>query len=86
MYLMMATGYTMSFYVAQMLFENAQLIAMQHRNYVLYYILTTALISFIICYRFGPVTNNRTKNIIQWVLQVSINVIFGFNHYNSTLS
>lgn len=70
MYLMVATGYTMSFYVAQILWENAQLIAMQYRNYVIYYILSTALTSFIICYRFGPVTNKRTKNIIQWVMQV----------------
>ena len=68
---MVATGYTASFYVAQMLWENAQVIAMQYRDYVLYYILATALISFIICYRFGPITNTRTKNIIQWVLQVS---------------
>lgn len=71
MYFMMATGYTMSVYVAQMLWENAQLIAMQYRNYVIYYIMATALISFIICYRFGPVTNKRTKNIIQWVMQVN---------------
>ncbi|KAJ8668610.1 hypothetical protein QAD02_010273 [Eretmocerus hayati] len=70
MYMMVATGYTMSFYIAQMLWENAQLIAMQYRNYVIYYILTTALISMIICYRFGPVTNTRTKNIIQWILQI----------------
>jgi uncharacterized membrane protein YcgQ (UPF0703/DUF1980 family) len=80
---MMATGYTMSFYLAQMLLENAQLIAMQYRNYVIYYILVTALISFIICYRFGPVTNTRTKNIIQWLLQVNqkmfyINIWFKF--------
>ncbi|XP_058796641.1 nuclear envelope integral membrane protein isoform X2 [Phymastichus coffea] len=70
MYLMMATGYTMSFYVVQMLYDNAQLIAMQHWNYVMYYILTTSLISFAICYRFGPVTNNRTKNIIEWILKL----------------
>ncbi|XP_014235006.1 nuclear envelope integral membrane protein 1 isoform X1 [Trichogramma pretiosum] len=71
MYLMVATGYTMSFYVAQILLENAQMIAMQYRDYVLYYILSTALISFIICYRIGPVTNTRTRNIIQWALQIA---------------
>ncbi|XP_001604041.1 nuclear envelope integral membrane protein 1 [Nasonia vitripennis] len=70
MYVMVATGYTMSFYIAQMIWENAQLIAMQYRDYVIYYILSTALISFIICYRFGPITNTRTKNIIQWILQL----------------
>lgn len=71
MYFALASGYTMSFYVAQMLWENAQLITLQYRNYVLCYIFFTALISFIVCYRFGTVTNPRTKQIIQWILQVS---------------
>ena len=70
MYLMVATGYTMSFYLAQVLWENAQLIAMQYRDWVVWYILTTSLLSFVICYRLGPVTNPRTKKIIQWFLQV----------------
>lgn len=70
MYLMVATGYTMSFYVAQLLWDNAQLIALQYRDFVLWYILITSLISFVICYRFGPITNTRTKRIIQWFLQV----------------
>ncbi|KAK2586000.1 hypothetical protein KPH14_010570 [Odynerus spinipes] len=69
MYLMIATGWTMSFYLAQMLWENAQLIILQYREYVMWYILVTSLISFVICYRFGPVTNTRTKHIIQWFLQ-----------------
>ncbi|XP_015605984.1 nuclear envelope integral membrane protein 1 [Cephus cinctus] len=71
MYLMVATGWTMSFYLAQALWENAQLIAIQYREYVLWYILITSMISFILCYRFGPVTNPRTKKIIQWFLQFS---------------
>lgn len=70
MYLMVATGYTMSFYVAQLLWDNAQLIALQYRDFVLWYVLITSLISFVICYRFGPITNTRTKRIIQWFLQV----------------
>lgn len=69
MYLMVATGYTMSFYVAQLLWDNAQLIALQYRDFVLWYVLITSLISFVICYRFGPITNTRTKRIIQWFLQ-----------------
>ena len=75
MYLMVATGYTMSFYLAQILWENAQLIALQYRDWVVWYTLITALISFVICYRFGPITNTRTKKIIQWFLQVIIFLI-----------
>ncbi|KAL2741661.1 nuclear envelope integral membrane protein 1 isoform X1 [Vespula maculifrons] len=69
MYLMVATGWSMSFYLGQILWENAQLIVSQYREYVMWYILITSLISFLICYRFGPVTNKRTKQIIQWFLQ-----------------
>ncbi|XP_011646649.1 nuclear envelope integral membrane protein 1 isoform X1 [Pogonomyrmex barbatus] len=61
---------SMSLYIAKTLWENMQLIVMQYREWVMWYILVTSLISFIICYRFGPVTNARTKQIIQWFLQL----------------
>ncbi|KAG7190206.1 hypothetical protein KM043_006330 [Ampulex compressa] len=70
MYAMVATGWTMSIYIGQALWGNAQVIVVQYRDYVMWYILTTSLVSFIICYRFGPVTNMRTIKIIQWFLQV----------------
>lgn len=70
MYLMIATGWTMSFYLIQMLWENIQQIVVQYREWVAWYILLTSLISFVISYRFGPVTNARTKKLIQWFLQV----------------
>lgn len=73
---MIATGWTMSFWLAQALWENAQVILLQYRDWVLWYILITSFISFVICYRFGPVTNPRTKAIIQWFLQV---IIFDFH-------
>lgn len=72
MYLMVATGWTMSFYILQTLWENTQLIAVQYKEWVAWYILITSFISFVICYRFGPVTNVRTKKLIQWFLQVCI--------------
>jgi uncharacterized BrkB/YihY/UPF0761 family membrane protein len=68
MYLFFAAS--MSIYLVQALWENAQLIAVQYREWVMWYILITSLISFVICYRFGPVTNVKTKKIIQWFLQV----------------
>ncbi|XP_066586493.1 nuclear envelope integral membrane protein-like isoform X2 [Prorops nasuta] len=81
MYLMVATGWTMSFYIVQTLWDNAQLILIQYRDYVIGYMLITALISFIVCYRFGPVTNVRTKKIIQWFLQISGLFIIYFSSY-----
>lgn len=71
MYLLAAGGWTVSIYLGQLIWENAQMIAMQYREYVIWYIVVTALISFVVCYRLGPVTNIRTKKIIQWFLQAS---------------
>lgn len=76
MYLMASTGWALSTWLLNILWENAQVILHQYKEYVLWYLMITSLISFIICYRIGPVTNTRTKNIIQWALQVKFNSIF----------
>lgn len=79
MYVIFAAS--MSLYIAKTLWENMQLIIMQYREWVMWYVLVTSLISFVICYRFGPVTNARTKQIIQWFLQVSYVIFFFFICY-----
>ncbi|XP_020281666.1 nuclear envelope integral membrane protein 1 [Pseudomyrmex gracilis] len=80
MYLMFATS--MSIYLARLLWENAQLIVVQYREWVMWYILITSLISFMICYRFGPVTNARTKKIIQWFLQlIGLLLVYNSSHF-----
>ncbi|KAM0730902.1 Nuclear envelope integral membrane protein [Formica fusca] len=80
MYIMFAAS--MSIYLAQVLWENTHLILVQYREWVMWYILVTSLISFIICYRFGPVTNNRTKQIIQWFLQfMGLAMIYNSSHF-----
>jgi len=73
MYVIFAAS--MSFYIAKTLWENMQLIIMQYREWMMWYVLVTSLISFVICYRFGPVTNPRTKQIIEWFLQVMYHLI-----------
>jgi hypothetical protein len=45
---------------------------MEYRMHITGYAVLSATISFIICYRMGPVTNPRTMDIIQWGLQVRI--------------
>ena len=81
MYLMIATGWTMSFYLIQALWENAQLIAAMYRDWVAWYILITTFISFVICYRFGPVTNTRTKKLIEWFLQIGGLITMYYSSY-----
>ena len=84
MYLIVATGWSMSFWLAQVLWGNAQMIVLQYKDWVLWYILITSLISFGICYRFGPVTNTRTKKIIQWFLQVTNHFFYNYRQILST--
>ncbi|KAL0119304.1 hypothetical protein PUN28_009703 [Cardiocondyla obscurior] len=79
MYVVFAAS--MSLYVAKMLWENMQLIVMQYREWAMWYVLVTSLISFVICYRFGPVTNTRTKQIIQWFLQLIGLVLVYYSSY-----
>ncbi|XP_072759365.1 nuclear envelope integral membrane protein isoform X2 [Anoplolepis gracilipes] len=80
MYLMFAAS--MSLYLAQVLWENTHLIIVQYREWVMWYILVTSLISFLLCYRFGPVTNKRTKQIIQWFLQLmGLAMVYNSSHF-----
>ncbi|GAB1859985.1 Transmembrane protein 194A [Camponotus japonicus] len=80
MYLMFAVP--LSLYLAQVLWENTHLIIVQYREWVMWYILVTSLISFVICYRFGPVTNKRTKQIIQWFLQlIGLAMVYNSSHF-----
>ncbi|XP_011693322.1 PREDICTED: transmembrane protein 194A [Wasmannia auropunctata] len=81
MYLIFAAS--MSLYIAKTLLENMQLIIMQYREWVMWYVLVTSLISFVICYRFGPVTNPRTKQLIQWFLQVvGLALVYNSSHFH----
>ncbi|XP_034934243.1 nuclear envelope integral membrane protein 1a [Chelonus insularis] len=81
MYLIAGTGWLMSTWLARIVCDNVQMILMQYREYVIGYFLLSSLISFLICYRIGPVTNTRTKQIIQWFLQVSGMVMIYFSSY-----
>ncbi|XP_018309144.1 nuclear envelope integral membrane protein 1 isoform X1 [Mycetomoellerius zeteki] len=81
MYVIFAAS--MSLYIAKALWDNMQLIIMQYREWVMWYVLVTSLISFIICYRFGPVTNTRTKQIMEWFLQlVGLALIYHSSHFH----
>lgn len=64
-------GWTVAIYFIQYLLENAKLIVLEHYQYVLGYIGVSGLISFAICYRLGPLSNPRSKKLIQWSLQVT---------------
>ncbi|KAK9730785.1 NEMP family [Popillia japonica] len=69
MYGALVGGWTVGVYILQILFENMRLIMTSYQSYVTWYAIITGFISFLVCYRLGPVTNKRTQNIIQWTIQ-----------------
>ncbi|XP_065210293.1 nuclear envelope integral membrane protein [Planococcus citri] len=69
MYGMAIGGWTLSVYFLQYLLENVKMIILDYYQYVFGYIGISGLISFAICYRLGPLTNPRSKKLIQWSLQ-----------------
>lgn len=70
MYGMLASGWTLAFYLAQIIVDNIQTILITYQSYVLGYILTTGCVSFVVCYYMGPPKNERSKDLIMWGLQL----------------
>jgi hypothetical protein len=71
MYGVLATGWSLAAYFAQLVVENIQPILISYQKYVVFYILATSCISFGVCYYKGPPTNVRSTDLIKWTLQVS---------------
>ncbi|CAL1289510.1 unnamed protein product [Larinioides sclopetarius] len=68
-YIILAFGYSFILYILQMLYKDLNEIITKYMDLLLAYCLIAAFISFIVCYRLGPVQNVRTFNIIQWSMQ-----------------
>ncbi|XP_046385732.1 nuclear envelope integral membrane protein 1-like isoform X2 [Ischnura elegans] len=69
MLMFLVGGWTVSVYLLQLVWSNLQTLLVEYPSFVLSYTCFTAFISFIVCYRFGPVTDPRSKNLIKWTLQ-----------------
>ncbi|KAF7994308.1 hypothetical protein HCN44_003398 [Aphidius gifuensis] len=83
MYVIASIGWAFSSWVLNGLWQNAQFILQQYKEYVIWYLIVSSVISFIICYRIGPITNSRTKHIIQWALQgLGLAMIYYSSHFH----
>ena len=67
----MIGGASIVTYLMRTLWENFYVVLREYQLYVFGYLLISSVVSFCICYRFGPVTNPKTRNLLQWGLQVS---------------
>ena len=56
----------------------------EYNYYVLGYLIISSIISFAICYRFGPVNNSKTVHLLQWGLQV-YNLLPGITEFNNLI-
>lgn len=82
MYGVMVGGWALGFYFIQMLLDNIQVILVTYQAYVFWYIIITGFISFVVCYRMGPPTSQRSKDLIKWSLQLAANImIFYSSHF-----
>lgn len=71
MYGFVLGGWTVGVYLLQLLWENSRVIITTYRTYLIWYAFITGMLSFIICYRLGPVSNPRSINLIKWTMQTA---------------
>lgn len=72
-------GWSLSFYIVYMVWKNFTLLLLQYQKFIAAYFATVTLISFAICYRYGPPTDVRSHNLAQWALQSIALVLIYFS-------
>eukprot|EP00063_Salmo_salar_P027365 XP_014002200.1 PREDICTED: nuclear envelope integral membrane protein 1-like isoform X4 [Salmo salar] len=68
-YVVIVGGWSFSVYVIQLVFRNLQLILREHWHVAFGYAAVVGFISFAVCYRHGPLVEERSINILSWTLQ-----------------
>lgn len=66
--------YSVVLYFAGETWNRVEQVLQDRLPYVIIYLSLGAVVSLISCYRFGPPTNSKTLNILQWSLQVSFHI------------
>nr|XP_056705443.1 nuclear envelope integral membrane protein 1 [Euleptes europaea] len=69
-YLLLVGGWSFSVYLIQLVFRNLQEICKLYWEYLLGYMVIVGCLSFAVCYRHGPLENERSINLLTWGLQL----------------
>ncbi|XP_035306792.1 nuclear envelope integral membrane protein 1 isoform X7 [Cricetulus griseus] len=69
-YVILVGGWSFSLYLIQLVFKNLQEIWRCYWHYLLGYVLTVGFMSFAVCYKYGPLENERSINLLTWTLQL----------------
>uniref|UniRef100_A0A0N5AZD3 Nuclear envelope integral membrane protein 1 n=1 Tax=Syphacia muris TaxID=451379 RepID=A0A0N5AZD3_9BILA len=72
-------GWSVSFYGIYLLWRNFTNIVLRYQKFVAAYFATVLIVSFAICYRYGPPTDIRSHNLAQWALQLIALIIIYFS-------
>ena len=76
---MLLGGWALVGFVIRWIVEN--FLTVQYKGYIIGYIIFTSLISFAVCYRYGPVSDERTRNLLRWGLQlIGLVCIYNCSH------
>uniref|UniRef100_A0A1A8G0G6 Transmembrane protein 194A n=1 Tax=Nothobranchius korthausae TaxID=1143690 RepID=A0A1A8G0G6_9TELE len=69
-YVIVAGGWSVALYAIQLVFRNLKLILQEHWRLALGYVTVVGFVSFAVCYRYGPLVNEKSINILSWTLQL----------------
>uniref|UniRef100_UPI00398F0472 nuclear envelope integral membrane protein 1 isoform X1 n=2 Tax=Pristiophorus japonicus TaxID=55135 RepID=UPI00398F0472 len=69
LYLLVAGGWSVSLYLIQVTLRNLQFLLREYWQYVLGYVTLSGFVSFAVCYKYGPLEEERSVNLLNWALQ-----------------
>ncbi|XP_073432955.1 LOW QUALITY PROTEIN: nuclear envelope integral membrane protein 1 [Dendrobates tinctorius] len=69
-YMLLVGGWSFSLYIIQLVLKNFQEICREHWQYLLGYLGIVGFFSFAVCYKYGPLENERSVNLLNWTLQI----------------
>ncbi|XP_053518197.1 nuclear envelope integral membrane protein 1 [Artibeus jamaicensis] len=69
-YIILVGGWSFSLYLIQLVFKNLQEIWRCYWQYLLSYVVAVGFMSFAVCYKYGPLENQRSINLLTWTLQL----------------
>ncbi|XP_066300624.1 nuclear envelope integral membrane protein 1-like [Branchiostoma lanceolatum] len=77
-FVLLAAGWSTALYLLQHMYLNLQSLLQGYLQYILGYLAVAGLVSFGVCYRYGPVTNERSLDLMKWGIQL-IGLTFVYN-------
>ncbi|XP_029012900.1 nuclear envelope integral membrane protein 1 isoform X2 [Betta splendens] len=69
-YVLIVGGWSLSVYAIQLVCRNLSIILQEHWHVALGYVVVVGFVSFAVCYRYGPLVDEKNINILSWTLQL----------------